>query len=91
MGGAVTEEQAISWDQYLDLVYSQSETLYDMIPQDPRPSTDPAKPHAETPMDGVIGSIHPLFVAKPAKQQSTSTTTPFTPMVSAKVNAIQNT
>ena len=32
MGGAVTEEQAISHAQYLDLVYSQSGTLYDLIP-----------------------------------------------------------
>ena len=31
MGGAVTEEQAISRAQYLDLVYSQSGTLYDLI------------------------------------------------------------
>ena len=32
MGGVVTEEQAINSTQYLDLVYSQSETLYDLIP-----------------------------------------------------------
>ena len=32
MGGAVTKEQAITWDQYLDLVYSQSGTLYDLLP-----------------------------------------------------------
>jgi hypothetical protein len=32
MGGAVTEEQAITWAQYLDLVYSQSGTLYDFLP-----------------------------------------------------------
>jgi hypothetical protein len=32
MGGAVTEEQAISQAQYLDLVYSQSGTLYDFLP-----------------------------------------------------------
>ena len=35
MGGAVTEEKAISCMQYLDLVYSQSGTLYDLIPQAP--------------------------------------------------------
>ena len=57
MGGVVTEERAISRAQYLDLVYSQSNTLYDLILQAPRPSTDLAKPPAETLVDGVVGSI----------------------------------
>ena len=57
MGSVVTEEQAISRAQYLDLVYSQSENLYDLIPQAPHPSIDPAKPPAETPVDGIVGSI----------------------------------
>ena len=57
MGGVITEEQAISQAQYLDLVYSQSGTLYDLIPQAPRLSTDPAKPPTETPVDGIFGSI----------------------------------
>ena len=41
MGNVVTEEQSISHSQYLDLVYSQSKTLYDIIPQGPCLSTDP--------------------------------------------------
>ena len=57
MGGAFTEEQAISRAQYLDLVYSQFRTLYDLIPQAPHPSTDPAKPPTEVPVDGIVGSI----------------------------------
>ena len=57
MGGAVTEEQAISRAQYLDLVYSQSETLYDLIPQAPCPSIDPTKPPGENPVYGIVGSI----------------------------------
>ena len=68
MGGVVTEEQAISWAQYLDLEYSQSGTLYDLIPQAPRPSTDPAKPLAETLFDGIVGSIQSPSIAKPAKK-----------------------
>jgi hypothetical protein len=60
MGGVVTEEQAISRAQYLDLVYSQTGTLYDFLPDLPRPgtssaSTTPAASHAA---DGVIGSTH---------------------------------
>ena len=57
MGGAVTEEQAFSRAQYLDLVYSQYETSYDLISQAPHPSTDPIKPPAETLVDGIVGSI----------------------------------
>ena len=51
MGGVVTEEQAISRAQYLDLVYSQTRTLYDLLPDLPRPgssstSSTPAALHA---------------------------------------------
>ena len=57
MGIIVTEEKAIIHAQYLYLVYSQSKTLYELIPEAPRPSIDPAKPPAETLVDGVVGSI----------------------------------
>ena len=57
MGGVINEEQGISWAQYLDLVYSQFETLYDLIPQAPFPSVNPAKPPEESPIDGIVGSI----------------------------------
>ena len=89
MGGVITEEQAISQAQYLDLVYSQFGTLYDLIPQAPHPSTDPAKPSIEVPIDGIVGSIQSPSAAKPAKQ--TQTTTPSTPKVSAEVISIQST
>ena len=91
MGGAVTEEKAICQAQYLDLVYSQSRTLYDLIPQAPHPSTEPTKPPAEIHVDGVVGSIHPSSTTNPTKQHSTSTTTPSAPMVFVEVNAIQST
>jgi hypothetical protein len=41
MGNIVTEEQAIIRTQYLDLVYSQFEKIYDMIPNAPHLSNDP--------------------------------------------------
>jgi hypothetical protein len=71
MGGVVTEEQAISRAQYLDLVYSQMGTLYDLLPDLPRPgtsstSTAPVASHAA---DGVIGTTQ-------AHSHSVSTTTP---------------
>jgi hypothetical protein len=66
MGGVFTEGHAISRAQYLDLVYSQTGTLYDLLPDTPRPSTSttsttPATSHAA---DGVIGTFHaqPHFV-----------------------------
>ena len=91
MGSTITEEQAISQAQYLDLVYSQSGTLYDLIPQAPHPSTNPTKPPAEVPVDGIVGSIQSPFVVKPAKKRQIATPTPWTPKVSIKVNSIQST
>ena len=90
MGGAVTEEQAISQAQYLDLIYSQSRTLYDLIPQALRPSTDPKRPPADVPIDGIVGSIQSPSVAKYSKQTQTTTPTPSTPKVSTEVNSIQS-
>jgi hypothetical protein len=60
MGGVVTEEKAISRAQYLDLVYSQMGTLYDLIPDAPRPSTNPTPtpPTTSHAVDGVIGTFH---------------------------------
>ena len=89
MGDVITQEQAISRSQYLDLVYSPSRTLYDLIPQAPRPSTDPAKPPAKVLIDKIVGSIQSSSATKPTKQPQTSTPNPSTPEVSAKVNSIQ--
>ena len=91
MGGVVTEDKSISQAQYLDLVYSQSRTLYDLIPQAPRPSTDPVNPPIEVPVDGIVGLIQSPSTAKSAKQPQTPTPTPSTPKVSAEVNSIQST
>jgi hypothetical protein len=48
MGGVVMEEKTISRAQYLDLIYSQTGTLYDLLLDLPRPnvsstSTTPAQ------------------------------------------------
>ena len=55
MDDVITKDKSISRAEYLDLVYSQSKTLYDLIPQAPHPST--AKPPVEVPVDGIVGSI----------------------------------
>jgi hypothetical protein len=57
MGGVVTEEEAIARAQYLDLVYSQSNALYELIPNTTRATNDPSKPSTASHADGVIGSI----------------------------------
>jgi hypothetical protein len=59
MGGLVTEEEAIAHAHYLDLVYSQSSTLYELIPNAPSTSTDPSKPSSTTHSDGVINFFKP--------------------------------
>ena len=68
MSEAVTEEDVIRRDQHLDLIYSQSGTLYDIIPNAPRPSNDQPRtapgPHA----DGMIGSIFATSVSQVAGQ-----------------------
>jgi hypothetical protein len=60
MGGVVIEEQAISRAQYLDLVYSQMGTLYDLLPDAPHPSTTATSttPIASHAVDSVIGTFH---------------------------------
>ena len=57
MGGVVTKEKAISRVQYLDLVYSQSGTLYDLIPHAPQPTTNPSRNATKPPVDGILGSF----------------------------------
>jgi len=59
-GGVVTEVQVIARAQYLDLIYTQSGTLYDKIPDAPRPEFFVPPPpksnndfHAS---DGMIGT-----------------------------------
>jgi hypothetical protein len=57
MGSVVTEEKDIIHAQYLDLVYSQSDTLYYLIPHAPLMSNDLARPALEAHVDGMVGSI----------------------------------
>ena len=59
-GGVVTEEQVISRAQYLDFIYTQSDKLYDKIPNAPRlVFTVPPPPQSSKDFhagDGVISS-----------------------------------
>jgi hypothetical protein len=100
MGGVVMEEQAISRAQYLDLVYSQTGTLYDLLPDLPRPntsstSTTPAASHAA---DGVIGTAqaqsHSVSSTNPKSSSSNvqNAPSPATPTgKTSEVNVVQST
>ena len=78
MGGCVTEEQAIARAEYLDLVYSQFGTLYELLPNAPRPSSNPetSKPQVVCPIDGVIGLVSQTLAKSSFKQKSVSNAIP---------------
>ena len=78
VGGCVTEEQVIARAQYLDLVYSQCGTLYELLPNSPRPSSNPAasKSLAVPPVDGVIGSVSQTPTKTSSKQNLVSNAVP---------------
>jgi hypothetical protein len=76
MGGVFTEEQAISRAQYLDLVYSQTGTLYNFLLDAPHPSTTTSTTLvASHVVDGVIGTFH----AQPQSTQASPTNPKSTP------------
>jgi len=97
MGACVTKEQAIACSQYLDMVYSQSGTLYDYFPDAPRLGT--SKPPPTPSVDGIIGSVNSTSKknsANPGKQKSNASnenTSQVTshPSNTSEINAIQST
>jgi hypothetical protein len=99
MGGVVTEEEAIYWAQYLDLVYSQSGTLYELIPNATYATRDPSKPSSTSHVDGFIGSIKTQSTSQSTRKinrsasmsdsSSTSISSTSLPTQVSKVNAIQ--
>jgi hypothetical protein len=100
MGGVVTKEKAISHAQYLDLIYSQMGTLYDLLPDLPHPSTSSTStaPVASHAADGVIGTTHTHSLSistttpksNPSNVQSASSHAPLAGKTS-EVNAVQST
>jgi len=97
MGACVTEEQAIAHAQYLDLVYSQSGTLYDYFPDAPRPGTSKALPTPS--IEGIIGSVNlpsKKTFANPGNKKSNAPNENTSKAVSnsgitSKVNVVQST
>jgi hypothetical protein len=99
MGGVVTEEEDIVCAEYMDLVYSQFATLYELIPNTPGTSTDPSKPSSIAHLDGVIDSIKTQSSSRSTDTTNHSiatSTTKQTPLSSnstqtqvSEVNAVQ--
>jgi hypothetical protein len=85
MGGAVTEEETISRAQYLDLVYSQYGTLYELLLNISRANADPSNPSFSSHADGVIGSIKTQSTSQSTTLSSTSPQTQI-----SEVNAVQS-
>ena len=54
--GVVIEYKSIRHAQYLDLIYSQSRTLYDVIPNTPCNSNSPATQQPGAHVNGIIGA-----------------------------------
>ena len=54
--GVTSEEEAILRAQQLDLIYSQSGILYEIILEAPRPSHEAEKPNPGPHADGLLGS-----------------------------------
>jgi hypothetical protein len=86
MGGTVTREETIPRAQYLDLVYSQSGTLYYFLPNATQANTNPSKPSSSSHVDGVIGSIKNQSTSQSTTLSSTSPQTEI-----FEVNAVQST
>lgn len=64
LGGAVTEDQFIRHSQHLDLIYSQSGTLYDVILNAPHNSNASTTQHPGAHADGIIGATSGADVKK---------------------------
>ncbi len=62
MGGVITKESIINHAQYLDLVYSHSSTLCDLILDASCLTTDPIRPPTKSHVDDVIGSVQTQHV-----------------------------
>jgi len=55
--GVTNEEEAIFKAWKLELIYSQSGILYEIIPDASRSITDPSKPKSGPHADGIVGSV----------------------------------
>src|ERR1700734_2981658 len=77
--GLVTEEQVIAQAQYLDLVYTQSGTLHEKIPDLPKSNQIAAAPSGSHAADGMIGTVNTKSKKKSSKNSSPIISLPDSP------------
>jgi len=58
--GLTTEDEAIFKAQQLNLIYSQSGILYEILPDELRSNIVPLKPKSRPHVDGIIGLVQSL-------------------------------
>ena len=94
--GVVTEEQVIAQAQYLDLVYTQSGTLHEKIPDLPSSNQIAAPPSGSHAADGMIGTVNTKSKKKSSKNSSPIITLPDSPTgessppeLSADIHAVE--
>ena len=94
--GVVTEEQAISQAQYLDLVYMQSGTLHEKIPDLPKQNQITVAPSGSLAADGMIGTVNTKSKKKSSKNSSPIITLPDSPTgdssaeISADIHVVES-
>ena len=93
--GVITEEQVIAQAQYLDLVYTQSGTLHEKIPDLPSSNQIAAAPSGSHAADGMIGTVNTKSKKKSSKNSSPIITLPDSPTgesspeISADIHAVE--
>ena len=97
MGGVTKEEEVISRAQYLNLVYSQSGVLYDIIKYAPHTSLYPSLPTSSGHVDGVIGKLETQSKTqmnkssqKNSKNKTVNQAQPSSPSTTSYVNVVQS-
>jgi len=87
MSGAITEEELILRAQQLDLIYAQSDTLYELIPHASRPTFDLTKPLPGPHANGVIGSVQ-ASVDQVARRMGQMSMNPCQPIQIASIPSV---
>ncbi len=90
LSGEVIEEEVISRAQNLDFVYSQSGTLYNILPNATRSQLELPKPNPRPHDDGIIGSVENISIGKGMNRLGQISLSSNTPMVSKNPSPVAN-
>ena len=93
--GVFIEEQVIAQAQYLDLIYTQSSTLHEKIPDLPKQGQITEAPSGSHATDGMIGSVSTKIKKNSSKKSSPIITLPDSPKgessaeISANIHVVE--